>query len=150
MVTTADKTGATLMQISAFSQYIFPFGNLIFPTIIWSLKRKESEFINENGKRIINFQLSLLLYFMILLIVSVPIILYNIFNGIDVMLLDDGHWVEEQFTVGRITGIAIAAIVSIILLAALKVIEFFLILYAAVKNSNGEVYKFPLTIKFIK
>ena len=150
MVTTADKNVATLMQMSALSQYFIPLGNFIFPTLIWSLKKKESEFIDESGKQAINFQLSLLVYFMILLIVSIPSIIYSIFEGTNVNLSSEGAWIMEQFTAGRITGIAVILIVTIVLFVVLKVFEFFIILYAAVKSSNGEVYKYPLTIKFIK
>ncbi|NDI98294.1 DUF4870 domain-containing protein [Flavobacterium sp. LaA7.5] len=150
MTTTTDKNIATLMQISALSQYFIPFGNLILPTLIWSLKKKDSEFIDSNGKQAINFQLSLLVYFMTLLVISVPAILYSIFDGVNLALASEQEWVMEQFTAGKITGIVVIAVVTIILLAALKVMEFFLILYAAVKNSNGEVYNYPLTIKFIK
>ncbi|KAF2519465.1 DUF4870 domain-containing protein [Flavobacterium salilacus subsp. salilacus] len=150
MTTTTDKNIATLMQISALSQYFIPFGNLILPTLIWSLKKKDSEFIDSNGKQAINFQLSLLVYFMTLLVISVPAILYSIFDGVNLALASEQEWVMEQFTAGKITGIVVIAVVTIILLAALKVMEFFLILYAAVKNSNGEVYNYPITIKFIK
>ena len=150
MVTTADKNTATLMQISALSQYFIPFGNLIFPTLIWSIKKKESEFIDESGKKAINFQLSLLVYFMVMLVISIPAIIYSVLDGIDLNMAGGNEWFEAQFTAGKITGIAVIAVVTLILFAALKVMEFFLILYAAVKNSNGEVYNFPLTIKFIK
>ncbi len=150
MTTTNDKNIATLMQISALSQYFIPLGNLIFPTLIWSLKKKESEFIDLNGKQAINFQLSLLMYFMILLVISIPAIIYSVLDGVDLTLAYEKEWFEAQFTAGRVTGIVVLVIVTAILLTALKVFEFFLILYAAVKSSNGEVYKFPLTINFIK
>ncbi|AXG72776.1 DUF4870 domain-containing protein [Flavobacterium arcticum] len=150
MVTTADKNAATLMQISALSQYFIPFGNLIFPTLLWSLEKKESEFIDESGKQAINFQLSLLLYFMLLLIISIPAIVYSVLDGVSLTLGSEKDWVIEQFTAGKITSIVAIAVVTVLLFAALKVMEFFLIVYAAVKNSNGEVYNFPLTIKFIK
>jgi uncharacterized Tic20 family protein len=87
---------------------------------------------------------------MILLVISIPAIIYSVLDGIDLNMAGGNEWAEAQFTAGKITGIAVIAVVTLILFAALKVMEFFLILYAAVKNSNGEVYNFPLTIKFIK
>ena len=61
MESTVNKNTATLMQLSALTQYFFPFGNFIFPTIIWSIKKNESQFVNYNGKQILNglHQLSL-------------------------------------------------------------------------------------------
>ncbi len=150
MIRTADKNAATLMQISALSQYFIPFGNLIFPTLIWSLKKKDSEFIDKNGKQAINFQLSLLVYFMTLLVISIPAIIYSVLDGVNLNISNEREWLAAQFTAGKITGIVVIAVVTVILFTALKVMEFFLIIYAAVKNSNGEVYNFPITIKFIK
>jgi len=37
-----------------------------------------------------------------------------------------------------------------VLFIFLKIFEFILIIYAAVKASNGERYKYPLTIPFFK
>ena len=150
METTANKNTSTLLQLSAFTQYFFPFGSFIFPTLIWSLKRNESEFVNYNGKQAINFQLSLLLYSLVLVLISVPAILYAIFNDLEVSISNNGDWIFEQFTTGRITWIVIVALVAGFLFLLLKAAEFFLIFYASVKNSNGETYDFPFTIKFLK
>lgn len=150
METTANKNTSTLLQLSAFTQYFFPFGSFIFPTLIWSLKRNESEFVNYNGKQAINFQLSLLLYSLILVLISVPAILYAIFNNLEISISNNGDWIFEQFTTGRITWIVLVALVAGFLFLLLKAAEFFLIFYASVKNSNGETYDFPFTIKFLK
>lgn len=150
METITEKNTATLMQLSAMSQYFFPLGNFIFPTLIWSMKKKESAFVDANGKQLINFQLSLLVYSLTLVIITIPILLYSIFNNIDFTLVNDCEWIVEKFSAGEITGIVMVAIVATLLWGAMKVLEFFLLIYAAVRNSNGEVYKYPLTINFIK
>ncbi|WP_297333450.1 DUF4870 domain-containing protein [Flavobacterium sp.] len=149
MITTADKNASILLQISTFTQYFFPLGNYIFPVLIWSMKRKDSEFIDRNGRAAINFQLSLLVYFVGILLIAIPVLLYNIFNNTS-FTINNCNWIAEEFTAGKITTIVIISVVILLLFAALKVIEFCLVIYAAVKNSNGEVYKYPLTINFIK
>lgn len=150
METTASRNTATLLQLSAFTQYFFPLGNFIFPVIIWSLKKKESDFVDYNGKQAINFQLSLLMYCIVLLAIAVPLFLYRLFNTMSFTFDSDSDWVLEQFTAGEITGMAAIAMLVGFLLLLIKIGEFILILYASVKNSNGENYNFPLTIKFIK
>lgn len=150
METTANKNTATLMQLSALSQYCFPFGNFIFPTIIWSIRKNDSSFVNYNGKQILNFQLSLLLYSLILMMIAVPIFIYSVLNNLEFTMGNEYNWAVEQFTTGKITGMVVIALVTVILLFILKAAEFFLIIYASVKNSNGQDYNFPLTIKFIK
>ncbi len=150
MESTANRNTAILMQLSAYTQYFIPFGNFIFPVIIWSIKKNESQFVDYNGKQIINFQLSLLLYSLLLVIITVPIVLYKVFNNMEFTSFDDCGWVIEEFSQGKIAGIIIVAVVAALIMFALKVVEFILIIYASVKNSNGENYKYPLTINFIK
>ena len=158
METTGNKKTATLLQLSAYTQYFFPFGNFIFPVIIWSVKKDESEFVNYNGKQAINFQLSLLMYTIALMIIAIPTLLYTIFSGLDFTLANDSnwmfknnaHWFIENFNGGKIGGILAVAIIALLIFAVMKVAEFFLILYAALKNTNGENYNYPFTIKFIK
>ena len=150
METTTNRNTATLLQLSALTQYFFPFGNFIFPTIIWSLKKQDSGFVDYNGKQAINFQLSLLLYSLILLAIAIPCFVYAIFSNIDFEISDSGEWIMDRFTTGQVTGVITIALVSAFLFFMLKAVEFFLIIYASIKNNNGESYNYPLTIKFIK
>ncbi|MCW4467518.1 DUF4870 domain-containing protein [Flavobacterium sp. MFBS3-15] len=150
METTSSKNTSVLLQLSALSQYIFPLGNFIFPTLIWSIKKHESKFVDENGKQAINFQLSLLMYSLVLGIIAVPIFIYTLFSDVSFKMVNDGDWVLEELSAGRVTGLVIIGAVAAFIFLLLKVAEFFLIIYAAVKNSNGENYRYPLTINFIK
>ncbi|MUV03131.1 DUF4870 domain-containing protein [Flavobacterium rakeshii] len=150
METTANRNTAILMQLSVYTQYFIPLGNFIFPTLIWSLKKHDSKFVDYNGKQIINFQLSLFLYSLLLIIIAIPVILYTTLNDLSFNAVNEFHFINEQFSVEKITGIVTIAILAILILLAMKALEFFLIIYASVKNSNGENYNYPLTIKFIK
>lgn len=150
METTANKNTTTLIQLSALAQYFFPLGNFIFPIILWSVKKQDSAFVDYNGKQAINFQLSLFMYSLILAIIAVPILLYTVFNDMTFTMEHGGDWTVEEFSMGKVTGIVTVAAIAIFLIVAIKIAEFILILYAAVKNSNGQNYDFPLTIKFLK
>ena len=55
MTTTNNKNIATVLHLSALTQYIIPFGNYIFPIVIWSSKKDESEFVDFSGKQVLNF-----------------------------------------------------------------------------------------------
>ncbi len=150
METTANKNTATLLQLSALTQYFFPLGNYIFPTIIWSFRKDESAFVNYNGKQAINFQLSLLLYCMVLLMIAVPFFLYSAFTNINLSFGGDFEWVINEFTIKELSGTLIIGLVASILIFILKVFEFILIFYGAVKNNNGENFRYPLSIQFLK
>lgn len=141
-----------LLQLSAYAQYIFPFGNFILPVVIWSAKKDQSKFIDYNGKQAINFQLSLLIYTVVLIIIAAPIFAYTIFNDIDFSISLTGRWHfdTESIRHAKISGLVMLGIVAMVMTFVLKVAEFIIILIAAIKNGNGENYNFPLTIKFLK
>ena len=151
METANNKNLATFTHLSALSQYCIPFGNYIFPILIWSSNKAKSEFIDFNGKQILNFQLSMFLYSLVLAMIAIPILLLTIFSTIpSEAIFNENVDIENHFSTENITGIVIVAIVAILLFVVLKVAEFFLIIYASVKASNGEKYEYPLTIPFIK
>ena len=150
METTANKNMATLLQLSALTQYFFPLGNLIFPALLWSLKRNESEFVDYNGKQAINFQLSLFLYSFLLVIIAAPIFIYTLVSDMNFNIVDNGEFFIEDFSIGKITWLIMIGIIAGCIIGGLKIAEFVLILYASVKNNKGEKYNYPLTINFIK
>jgi uncharacterized Tic20 family protein len=146
MTTTNEKNTATYIHLSSLSQYLVPFGNLIFPLLIWNSKKENSDYIDFNGKQVLNFQLSILIYTIIVAIIALPIIFINVFNTIPLETINCNNGFEFE-NIPRFLVFALAGIVSI---ACLKITEFFLIIYASLKASNGEKYTYPLTISFIK
>ncbi len=152
MTTTSnDKNTATLIHLSAFSQYLIPFGNFIFPIILWSALREKSEYINSQGKQTINFQLSMFLYSLVLAFIAVPIFIISLLKGAE---LSDIHYsdeaIYEHFMSGNMSTAIIIGAMAVALFILLHILEFFLIIYAAVKTSNGDDFKYPLTIAFLK
>ena len=89
MTTSNEKNTATLLQLSLLSQYLIPFGNFIFPLLIWSSKKNESKFVDTHGKQALNFQLSMLLYSLIALIIAIPTCLYWFINIIERLEISD-------------------------------------------------------------
>ena len=67
-------------HLSAFAGYFFPFGGIIGPLICWISRKDESEWVNLNGRASLNFQLSMLLYTVLLIplcfiIVGIPLLI---------------------------------------------------------------------------
>ncbi len=73
-----ERNWSMLCHLSAFAGFFFPFGGIIGPLICWLSRREDSTWIDENGKSSLNFQLSVLLYMILILplcfiIVGIPI-----------------------------------------------------------------------------
>lgn len=49
---------AMICHFAAALGFIFPFGNLIGPLIVWQIKKDQDAFIDEQGKEALNFQIT--------------------------------------------------------------------------------------------
>ena len=151
METSAEKNTATFTHLSTLTQYFIPFGNYIFPILIWSSKKDSSEFVDHHGKQVLNFQLSLLVYSLVLIMIAVPIFIFTVFKNIPFnAVLNDHNIIFTDFNFGDNIGLITVGLTAVLIFGLLKVAEFFLIIYASIKASNGEKYKYPITIPFIK
>ncbi len=58
-----ERTYATWMHIAGLSGYLIPvIGNFLVPLILWSLKHKDSHYIDQQGREVMNFQLTIYFY----------------------------------------------------------------------------------------
>ncbi len=58
-----DRLWATFCHLAVFSScFIGPIGAIIGPLVVWLIKRDQSPYIDENGKKALNFQISILIY----------------------------------------------------------------------------------------
>lgn len=67
-----ERSYSMWMHIAQFSGFIFPFGSIVVPLIMWAAKKQESKVVDETGKHILNFQISL----MILVVISFALIIF--------------------------------------------------------------------------
>jgi len=138
------------MHLGIFSKYFVPFGNYIIPLLLWSTNKEKSGFIDEHGKEAINFQLSILLYTLVLGMISLPFFIFNIFG--DVSIFDLFH--SNDFNINFSDGGGFRALIGASFVGVIAFIGFFLeiifIISAALKANKGEAYRYPLTIRFIK
>jgi len=80
-ITPNEKFWAMICHLSGFALIISPlFGNIIAPLIIWLIKKNTSEYVNDQGREALNFQISMTIYLMI------AAVLIFIFIGIPLVL----------------------------------------------------------------
>jgi uncharacterized Tic20 family protein len=51
--------------LAGISAILPAIGSIVVPLVIWQIKRDESPFVDEQGRRAVNFQISMLLYALI-------------------------------------------------------------------------------------
>lgn len=73
-----ERTWGMVAHLAALAGFIIPFGNIIGPLVIWLMKKDESEFVDDQGKESLNFQISVSIYCLVsalLIIILIGIIL---------------------------------------------------------------------------
>jgi uncharacterized Tic20 family protein len=68
------NTWGMLCHLIAFAGFVIPFGNIIGPLVIWLIKKDQYEFVDDQGKESLNFQISMTIYFIISAILTVILI----------------------------------------------------------------------------
>jgi uncharacterized Tic20 family protein len=46
------------LELLSFAGFVFPFGNIVGPLVLWLVKKDTIPQVNEEGKRVVNFNLS--------------------------------------------------------------------------------------------
>ncbi len=147
MLDNHQKNIATFIHLSTFSRFLIPFGNLLGPIVLWVINKDKSEFIDAHGKQAINFQLSILLYALIIGAITIPFFIFKFIGGIDVIDFNGFH--DLHISIGKpspllyIGGLGALAIIGFI-------IELALIVIASLKARDGAYYNYPFTINFLK
>ena len=138
-----QNTNAFLIHISAFAGFVFPFGQIITPLIAWQTLKDRSTFLDEQGKEAINFNLSYTLYAFILSIVLIPLFFRSFFTNFNSF---NNFQLNLDLSTNNLFSIMGLGSISVIL----YLVGISLIIIAALKAKEGESYKYPFTIKFIK
>lgn len=104
----SDRQWILLSHVGTLIGYAVPFGNIIVPLIIYSMK-KESPLIREHSRRSLNFQLSITIYILIsfvlmlvligILIVGVLVVLQLVFVIIATIKADKDELYHYPLTI---------------------------------------------------
>jgi len=149
LISENEKNVGALIHLSTFLKYFFPFANFFAPLLLWSFN-KDKPFIDAHGKQAINFQLSILLYILIIGLICLPFIV--IFAADFISLIDViDHTVHEiRFQeIKNLSGYFLLFGLVALLLFGLFVLELYAVINATIHASKGELYKYPLCIPFI-
>ena len=90
-----ERTWAMLCHIGALAGGAIPIGNIKAPLVIWLVKKDEMPFVDEQGKEVLNFEITLMIGALlciplVFLIIGIPLLLalaifgvvYNIIGAV--------------------------------------------------------------------
>jgi len=156
-ITKHERNLSAIIHASMFSKYFIPFGNFILPLILWTANKKEHAFVDYNGKQALNFQISMLLYSIVAGLVTIPFFIgfwpdlfdWNFFGFHRLSDFNNlnFHIDSDDFRLGRlIWPVGISGFLQV----ALAVVNIVFTILATIRTNEGEYFKYPFTIKFIK
>jgi uncharacterized protein len=115
------RTWNMLCHLSAIAGFIgIPFGNILGPLVVWQIKKNEIPSVDVHGKAALNFQITVTIVLLVGFAVA---------------------FVTSFFCIGWL----LFPLVMLVGLAGLV-----LAIVAGVKANNGEDYKYPYSIEFVK
>jgi hypothetical protein len=64
-VTSDDRTWGIIAHAAALLGLIVPFGNILGPLLVWAIKKDGSQFVADNGREALNFQITWTIFLVI-------------------------------------------------------------------------------------
>ena len=106
------KQWGMFIHLSILAGYVLPLAGFIVPIVMWLMKKDDHTLVDQHGKNVINWLISMLIY-------------------------------------GVISFIFIFVGVGVLMLWALGILNIIFAIVGGVKASNGEVWAYPFTIRFL-
>ena len=156
-LTKHERNLSALIHGSTLSRFFIPFGQFLVPLVLWLANRNQSEYVDYNGKQALNFQISMMLYGFLAGIISIPFFI-GLLPGI--LEMGDFHWGSSRnfeffhFDFGpdwfdapfAWWPLGVTGLVGF----GLFVVNIVYSILATIRTNEGQTFKYPITIKFIK
>jgi len=69
-----EQNWAMACHLAALSGFIIPLGNIVGPLVVWLIKKDTMPMVNQHGKESLNFQITVLIAFMVCLVLTLVVI----------------------------------------------------------------------------
>lgn len=140
-----NRSYSALLHLSQFSNYLFPFLGVILPVVMWATRKNESKYVDVHGKIVLNWIISSFIYVCVFAIILIVAII-----GIAGSLAFTPGYYEGIIEENPLAALQIfgAAGIAVLPLIAIAILDFIFTIIGAVKASNGEVWNYPLSIRF--
>ena len=102
-----------LSHLTAFAGFVVPFGNIVGPLVLYLAKKDESEFVADQARESLNFQITATIALVLSIILMIALV---------------------GFITTPILGIAWLVLTIV----------------GGIKANDGERYRYPLNVRFVK
>ena len=136
-----DRNWAMAAHLSALVAVAgLPFGHVIGPLVVYLIKGNESEFVSLHAKASLNYQITISIVGFIAIILAFAGWFWFVFNA----AVDQ---TPHHFYAYPILLCWIALMAAIVLILLISVV---FIIMGTVAASNGQTYKYPFAVTFLR
>ena len=68
-----ERSFAVFMHLVLLAHLVLPWFAIAAPIIMWQIKKDDSPFLDDHGREAVNFQITILIYSVLLPILSIPL-----------------------------------------------------------------------------
>ncbi|WP_339864252.1 DUF4870 domain-containing protein [uncultured Algoriphagus sp.] len=129
-----ENTYCFLIHSSVLLGFVHVLLGLIVPIILWTLNRENNPSIDQHGRNVLNWILSFAIYLLLSLIIVFPM---NNFMQFPLSQSFNLNVLPSLFT-------------GFFPITILMILNIIFILIGALKASTGQLWKYPLSIRFFK
>lgn len=130
----SENVYCMLLHLSVLAVFLHWSLLIIAPFLLWIINRESSEAINRQGKNVLNWSISFLIYLLV-----IGLIYYFIIGGFTNLAGISSFWLLSRALV--FSTIPVIALIAILIVIAI---------IGSTKAYKGEEWKSPLAIQFIK
>lgn len=142
-----ERNWATIIHLSAFSQFVIPLLSCIWvPLIIWLIKREKGSYIDAQGKETINFNLTIVLVSIASILILAAGAIFYAWMSVGLGVDQPNLCVSPLCVLFKILGV----IGAITWFFGVGIFWFVCTIVAAIKANDGQNYRYPLTIRFLR
>lgn len=146
-----DRAWAALAHAGPVAGYFLLFGHIFLPALILAVRGRESPFVRENARRALNFQISITLY------AIAGVILFGVGRLLRPVMMvmrgnamlhspgDVSHMALQQ--VGVMAGFMA---LGFFIAGAFLLFNLICVITATARASQGETFRYPLAIPFVR
>ncbi|WP_261664344.1 DUF4870 domain-containing protein [Deinococcus sp. Marseille-Q6407] len=141
-----ERTPALVIHLSPLLAFVLPaFGNLLGPLAAWLVYRDRSPLLDSQGKEALNFQLSMLIYSFVGTLLLLGLSALGFLGG----FLGAAAGSDLAAGMGLFSG---AGLLMALLLGGffLYLLPIVFMVLAALSVSEGQPYRYPLTLRLLK
>lgn len=133
-----ERSNAMLCHLMAFAGFVFPFGSIVGPLVLWLSQKDKSEFIDRHGREAINFQVTVMLLSAAATLLLLMPLLRFVFHAFEA-----GPSVskDELPFADMLVGIAVLALITLF--------DIVMTIVAAVQANTGKTFRYPLTLRLL-